>query len=593
MLALAGMGYSLVRLLIGLWAVGASRRRARIIDDPELISLLDALRAEMGCSRRVELREAADLSTPATAGWMRPVVLLPGDWRSWSDDDRRAVLAHELAHVVRGDYAAGLVARFALVLNFHHPLVRWLAGRLSLQQEQAADALGARFAGGREGYMKALARLALKQDGRSPRWPAREFLPERGTLIRRIEMLRDQHEKGTTHQSSSTIWRGLTSLALLGLTVGVATLRGPARAADEPTAALGAAKSSGPVMNEPITPLYVPDGVAGLVAFRPASIFRRMGRDQAFSYLLSDFAGVEIPGLAQRLKVDTSRPDILKLGFEDVEWATCGVRFGRVQNQQSKDGGELHSIAFVGLTVRTFKPIDWLEFLRQWGVELIQVREGDRTYYQIKGLLRPILGPSPCVCVLDDRTIVLDEEAGIRSMLAGTAPVRRAFRDTPEWKNASRGLFAVAFDTHDGTFAKQYDLGRPDDAIVLSLLKGVSHWTLGVDDADSLALHLSGACRDGQAGEAIANAIAPYLKQGRDALEEEPPSTAAEYDKMTYVMIKRLMANLQLQNSEHSVDLQSQGFGTLADVGSILGAEIKEAQTRQQARADKAEAAKR
>ena len=58
------------------------------------------------------------------------------------------MLAHELAHIVRGDYATGLIARLAVVLNYYHPLVRWMAGRLQLQQEQAADALGARFAGG-------------------------------------------------------------------------------------------------------------------------------------------------------------------------------------------------------------------------------------------------------------------------------------------------------------------------------------------------------------------------------------------------------------------------------------------------------------
>ena len=65
------------------------------------------------------------------------------------------MLAHELAHIVRGDYAAGLMARLAVVLNYYHPLVRWMAGRLQLQQEQAADAMGARFAGGSTRYLVA------------------------------------------------------------------------------------------------------------------------------------------------------------------------------------------------------------------------------------------------------------------------------------------------------------------------------------------------------------------------------------------------------------------------------------------------------
>ena len=114
-----------------------------------MIGLLDELRRAMGCRRRVELREVSDLTTPATAGWRRPVVLLPDDWRSWDDSERRAVLAHELAHVVRGDYAAGLLARVAVVLHVYHPMVHWMAGQLQMQQELAADAMGARFAGGR------------------------------------------------------------------------------------------------------------------------------------------------------------------------------------------------------------------------------------------------------------------------------------------------------------------------------------------------------------------------------------------------------------------------------------------------------------
>ena len=110
-----------------------------------------------------------------------------------------------------------------MALNYYHPVVRWIAGRLQLQQEQAADALGARFAGGRASYLVALSRLALEQDGRSPCWPAREFLPGRGTLIRRIAMLRDRQETGSSERPLSRSWRLLTTVTLLGLTVGVTT----------------------------------------------------------------------------------------------------------------------------------------------------------------------------------------------------------------------------------------------------------------------------------------------------------------------------------------------------------------------------------
>ena len=150
----------------------------------------------MHCDATIELIELSDLATPATAGWRRPMVLLPDDWRSWSESDLRAVLAHELAHIQRSDYIVGVMARLAVALHFYHPLVRWMAGRLQAQQELAADAVGARFAGGRGPYLAVLSRMALRQDTEISWWPARAFSPARGTLIRRIRMLRNHEESG-------------------------------------------------------------------------------------------------------------------------------------------------------------------------------------------------------------------------------------------------------------------------------------------------------------------------------------------------------------------------------------------------------------
>ena len=84
-LAIAGTGAGLLRLMIGLGAVVACRRRGRTVDDPGMLGLLDELRGAIGCRPPVELREVPDLVGPATAGWRRPVILLPEDWRSWDD----------------------------------------------------------------------------------------------------------------------------------------------------------------------------------------------------------------------------------------------------------------------------------------------------------------------------------------------------------------------------------------------------------------------------------------------------------------------------------------------------------------------------
>ena len=357
-----------------------------------MTGLLDELQSAMGCRRPVALREVPDLTTPATAGRRRPVVLLPDDWRSWSVAERRAVLAHELAHIVRGDYATGLLARLAVVLNYYHPLVRWMAARLQLQQEQAADAMGARFAGGPTRYLVALSSLALRQDGRSPGWPARAFLPAQGTLIRRIAMLRDGTHVTNFEGRCSKARRLLTVFGLIGLTIGVSTLRGPARGAEDDPAAPAPAASRKPDARdqaEPSVPIYVREGADGVAMIRPAAALRHPGMDR-FLAVIKQQLDESITFHAKRLKIDTSRPDFLKLRAEDIEWVTGEVTFGRARN--GVKGKPVHSFGLGYPAIRTVAPFDWLAFLRQWQFACEKVGEGASAYYRVTGKLVVLFG---------------------------------------------------------------------------------------------------------------------------------------------------------------------------------------------------------
>jgi hypothetical protein len=571
-LVLVGTGAGLLRLMIGLGAVVACRRRGRTVDDPAMLGLLDELRGAIGCRAAVELREVPDLVGPATAGWRRPVVLLPEDWRSWDESERRAVLAHELAHVVRGDYAAGLIARLAVALNVYHPMVHWMAGQLRLQQELAADAMGARHAGGRVGYLVALSRLALKQDGRSPCWPARAFLPARGTLIRRIAMLRDETRTGTIDRPWPRARRLATTMFLVGVTAAVATLRGPARGSEDgaPAAARpGAGSPAARPADASAPPLYVREDTSAVVMIRPALATRHMGVP-----LWEDMVGVDLSDLSKQLRVDTSRPGYLKLRAEDLEWVTATLRFGRGKTAQRSD---LHSFMFLCPAFRTVAPFDWLAFLRQWRLEFAEVRETGRVYYRVTGPLKEYLGPTACVYLPDDRTIVFDEEEPIRKLAGQGAPPLPAFLRGPDWERASRGLLAVAIGNQDGAFAKSYDLKRPDDAVVLSLFKGVDLWTFAVEDADAIVLRATAACRSGDVSQVIARSIDSLVKLGRDAINHADPKAKefADHERM-FRMITSLMANMRVEHTDRSVGVHTDGFGTFADFAAVIEVETNE-----------------
>jgi len=86
------------------------------------------------------LRESGELVVPVAVGLLRPAVILPSDWRTWSRDTQRAVLAHELAHIRRKDAAVLAVSRVIRCLFWFHPLAWWTSRKISELAEMACDA---------------------------------------------------------------------------------------------------------------------------------------------------------------------------------------------------------------------------------------------------------------------------------------------------------------------------------------------------------------------------------------------------------------------------------------------------------------------
>lgn len=127
------------RMALGLlWIERAARRpQAR---HPAWEERLRAMAARFGITRTVRLRVAAALSSPVTAGWWRPVVLVPAALIAGMPPDLlEALLAHELAHIRHHDYLINLLQNVIEALLFYHPAVWWISNRIRAEREQMAD----------------------------------------------------------------------------------------------------------------------------------------------------------------------------------------------------------------------------------------------------------------------------------------------------------------------------------------------------------------------------------------------------------------------------------------------------------------------
>lgn len=93
----------------------------------------------LGLRRCPELRCSDVIVSPQVTGLWRPVVLLPKE-HTLDGEDCAMALAHELAHLRRGDLWLGWIPALAQRAFFFHPLARWAMREYAFHREAACDA---------------------------------------------------------------------------------------------------------------------------------------------------------------------------------------------------------------------------------------------------------------------------------------------------------------------------------------------------------------------------------------------------------------------------------------------------------------------
>ena len=181
-----GESVLIARALIGWWTLLGWRRAASSAVPDEWRAIVARLSRVLGIGRTVALKISDRIDVPVVAGMFRPVVLIPaGLERRMRDLDIESLLAHELAHVARGDLIVLVLQRIVETLFFFHPAVWWVSRRVTADRELCTDDLAVTTVGDRLTYARALARLEATR--------APSFTPllasSGGSLMSRIERL--------------------------------------------------------------------------------------------------------------------------------------------------------------------------------------------------------------------------------------------------------------------------------------------------------------------------------------------------------------------------------------------------------------------
>ena len=213
----------LVRWCGGWWLVARLATRGTRPARPAWEASLRTTASRMGIASSVELLESSAVDTPTVVGHRRPVVLLPVPaFEALASAEAESVLAHELAHVRRADFAANGVQTFVEILFFFHPAVRWLSRTVRDERELCCDDVAVAAAESRLVYARALARLETVRSSLGGRRLA--LSANGGTLLRRIQRLANAGDSVRRSGTSSRIGAMLTLAATLAGTATIGSL---------------------------------------------------------------------------------------------------------------------------------------------------------------------------------------------------------------------------------------------------------------------------------------------------------------------------------------------------------------------------------
>jgi len=214
----------LARMLLALMRLVLLTTRARTVADDQWLQALARTRLRIGLARSPALLVSREIASPISWGVLRPKIVLNTDAVAASADTD-AIVAHELAHLARADWAKLMLARVSMAVFWFNPFV-WLLVREAYQlREEAAD--DAVLAADVEdmAYASLLVSSARQQNGIL--LGAHGVAPARSSLTQRVQRVLD---RGLNRSAGGPRWAAAMVVGITALSIPLITLQFTARA---------------------------------------------------------------------------------------------------------------------------------------------------------------------------------------------------------------------------------------------------------------------------------------------------------------------------------------------------------------------------
>ena len=211
-----GVVVLLIRLVRGTLFAEHLRTKGVCAAPDSLNQAFHRIAQQMGVGRRVRLMISSIVEVPVVIGWFRPLVLMPvAALTGLAPQQIEALLAHELAHILRHDYLVNVLQGVVEAVLFYHPAVWWMSNQLRKERELCCDDLAVAASGDALGYAHALADLESSR----PAHAHTAIAANGGSLLSRIRRLAERQP--VSHTALGTLAAISVTLIVLAVVGGV------------------------------------------------------------------------------------------------------------------------------------------------------------------------------------------------------------------------------------------------------------------------------------------------------------------------------------------------------------------------------------
>lgn len=192
-----GVALFILKLLGGISYVYYLRSRLNFPADEYWLEMVEKLGEKAGVKRGMELVESALVRSPLVVGHLKPMILFPiGAINKLNTQEVEAILAHEIAHVLRNDYIFNIIQSVIEALFYFHPAVWWISANIRTERENSCDDVAIALCGNSMTYAKALVSVQEMAYYGSPQMAMAFAGQRKNQLLFRVQrILKQPHNK--------------------------------------------------------------------------------------------------------------------------------------------------------------------------------------------------------------------------------------------------------------------------------------------------------------------------------------------------------------------------------------------------------------